>query len=209
MPQQSQTAQATAAVAGAESHIPSTTIGYTSEDFRREIQRVKRKRRIVAIVCIVVVLAIAAGIAALVSIVPNSLQTVTSNDMAPVLERGQTVLMERTSTPSQDDIVFYNDGNGEVQVRRVVATSGAWANVASDGTLAVSDTPPQDADSDQKSDAAIALRQVPEGSCFVMTDSESSAIEALYQAENYIPNDKIIGRATFKVWPLTNLGPVG
>ena len=185
---------------------------YSASDFRREITRMKRRRVINVVIGVVVaVLVVLAVVAVAVFKIPSSLQTVNSDGMTPVLLKGQVVLTKEIAGPTVGEVIAFKDANGAVSFRRVVALAGEWVNVASDGTIAVSDTALEgDAAINGLNGGAsiIATRQVPDGACFVIADTDASAIEELYKTDNYISNNQIIGRADYRVWPLTNLGPV-
>lgn len=187
-------------------------LAYSSEDFRREIKRLKRKRvASVVIGVIAALLVVLVVVAVAVFKMPSSLQTVNSDDMTPVLMKGQVALTQEADFPVAGDVIAFRSANGPVLFKRVVAVSNEWVNVSSDGAIAVSDVALEgDAASNAigDGDTIIATRQVPDGACFVMADTETSAIEALYNTDNYISDNQIIGRAAYRVWPITNLGPV-
>ena len=192
-----------------EVHEP---LAYSADDFRREIRRLRRKRVVGVVVgAIVAVLVVLVVIGVVVFRLPSSLQAVASDDMTPVLMKGQVVLTQEASKPAAGDVVAYRDASGSVAFKRVVAVSGEWVNVSSDGKVVVSDAA-LDSGSDvgalEGDSSIIATRQVPNDACFVMADTDSSAIEALYNTDLYVSYNKIIGRATQRVWPLTVIGPV-
>ena len=185
---------------------------YTPDDYRREIKRVKRNRRVVVALCAVLAVLVALLIAAVVVLrIPSSLQAVDSDGMAPVLASGDTALIQEVKAPAKGDVVMYRDPTGAAHFTRVVAVAEEWVNVASDNTVVVSDAP---LDSNSATgvvgDGAtiIASRQVPAGSCFTMIDADGAALEALYQEDNYVDFTDIVGRAAYRAWPLTRIGAV-
>ena len=194
---------------GAASHEP---LPYGPDDFRREIKRVKRKRRIIAVICVLAALVVAAVIVAVAVLkVPSSLVTVDSDAMQPVLERGQVAYVQQVDSPADDDVVVYRDTDGTTQFKRVIAKDGEWVNITSDGKALVSTVTMEGASAEGIDDgdaAIVASRQVPDNSCFVIADSETSALEALYQSENYIANNQIVGKITYRAWPIGSIGPV-
>ena len=184
---------------------------YSTDDFRKEIKRVKRNRVLIVVLSIVlVVVAVLAIVSVAVLKMPGSLYTVNSDNMAPVLTRGQVALTEDVGTPSAGDVIVFKDAQGTEQVKRVVAVGGDWVNVASDGSVAISATPLDANASGALADNAtvIASRQVPNNSCFVLADTDANAVEALYQTANYVSYGKIRGRVYFRVWPITSIGGI-
>ena len=185
---------------------------YSPEDFRREINRVKRKNRVLVVVGIIAALVIALVIVGVVVFkMPGSLQTVSADGMEPVLSKGQVVLTEEVKSPATGDVIAYRASDGSVQMKRVVAVAGDWVNVASDGTVLVSEVPLEgnSAAGLINGDASvIASRQVPERSCFVMADNDKDAVQALYQDDAYIAYGKLLGRVIQRLWPITSFGAV-
>ena len=185
---------------------------YTTEDYRNEIKRVKRKRRVIVVLCAILAVLVALLIAAVVVLrIPGSLQAVSSNDMAPVLASGDTALIQEIKAPAKGDVIMYRDPTGAAHFTRVVAVAEEWVNVASDNTVVVSDAPLESnsaAGVVGEGATIIASRQVPAGSCFTMTDADGAALEALYQEENYIDLTDVVGRAAYRAWPLTRIGAV-
>lgn len=185
---------------------------YTTEDYRGELKRVKRMRRITIALCVFLALvAVLAIVAVVVLRIPGSLQSVESDDMAPVLVQGDVSLLQEIESPAQGDVVLYRDANGDEYVTRVVATSGEWVNVATDNTVVVSNGPLESASAAGamgEGATIIASRQVPEGSCFVMSDADGQPLEALYREDSFIEQNQVIGRMSFRMWPITRLGSV-
>ena len=185
---------------------------YSPDDFRKEIRRIKRNRRIAVVLGVVLaLLVVAALVAVLVFKLPGSLHVVETGSMAPALSKGQTVLVQGAGKPASGTVIAYRGVDGSVQMKRVIAVAGEWANVASDGAVVVSATPLEgnSATGVLNDDATIiASRQVPDGACFVMADEGENAIEALYQTENYVSNSQVLGQVTYRVWPITSFGAV-
>lgn len=185
---------------------------FSTDDYRQELKRVKRKQRIIIALCVVLALIVALVVAAVVVLrVPGSLHSVESDEMTPVLVRGDVALTQEIESPARGDVIMYYDTTGAKHVARVVASAGEWANVASDETVVVSDGPLESAAAaGVVGDGAtiIASRQVPAGSCFVMTDADGQALEALYQEDHFIDFTDVLGRVSFRMWPITRIGSV-
>ena len=179
---------------------------YSTTEFRTEIARVKRKRRVVATLCavavaliaLIVVLALAFGI-------PQSLHTVTTSDMNPALSEGQVVITQRINAPDHGDIVIYRDGSGKEQFGRVLAVAGEWANLSSDGSVVISDVTLEGSESSEvvKAGSKIVIsQQVPNASCFIVTDKAMESDDLIASFDNPVGYRSIIGRVTHRAWPL-------
>lgn len=197
--------------------VPTTDVAhvslpYSADEYRSEIKRVKRKRRIVAVLLVLLALLVAAVVAAVVVLrIPGSLYTANSDVMAPVVVKGQTVITQPVGIPSSGDVIVYRDSSGAVQFARVVAVAGEWVNVSSDDKIVVSNAALDGNAAEgvaENGSSIIASRQIPRGSCFVMTDAESEALDALYREDSFIAYNNVLGRAWFRVWPITSMGPV-
>ena len=197
--------------------VPTTDVAhvsfpYSADEYRDEIKRVKRNHHIIAVLLVLLALLVAAVVAAVVVLrIPGSLYTANSDAMAPVIVKGQTVITQQAGIPSSGDVVVYRDSSGAVQFARVVAVAGEWVNVSSDDKIAVSNAALEGSTAEgvaENGSSIIASRQVPRGSCFVMTDADSDPLDALYQADSFVAYDKVLGRAWFRVWPITSMGSV-
>ena len=188
---------------------PGEPLPYSSEDFRREIKRVKRKRGIIVGLSIALaLLVILAFIMVLALRIPSSLHTVPDDSMEPMLSKGQVVLIENVSAPSANDVVAFQNADGNEQIKRVVAIAGEWVNVTGNNTIVVSAVPLQGETSiGQSGDNVniIASRQVPENACFVIADKDDNPLESLYQTDGFVAYGQIYGRATWRMWPLARL----
>lgn len=185
---------------------------FSPDQVQQEIKRVRRGR-IVKIALAVILVAIVAAIIAVAIVfkVPGSLYTVKDDRMIPALSQGQVVLMQPVETPSDGDIVAYNVIVGGADVRRIVASPGEWVNVASDGTFVISTSAlPADSFSQTvgKDVTLVGAQQVPPNTYFVMPDSVSGSETVLEEADNFITVDRIVGKVSYSVWPLTAFGPV-
>lgn len=184
---------------------------YSSADFRAELARSRRarKRRIVlAVVIVIVVVALAAAAVAVLTS-----HKVADASMEPVLSEGQAVLVIPADTFESGMVVAYaaSETSDEVRFGRVVALSGNWVSIASDGTVAVSEVQltAETAKSVFGANASTATSlQVPEGSYYVLGDAESATLTGLQTGEDFIAGSRIAGRALLSVWPLASFGLV-
>lgn len=178
---------------------------YTTMEFRAEIARVKRKRRVVATLCALAVVLVALVVAiVLVFRVPQSLREVTTSDMDPALSKGQVVMTQRVETPSSGDVVVYRGESGEERFGRVLAVSGEWANISSDGSVVISEVSLEGSESSEVVKAGqriVVSRQVPNASCFVVTDKAVGSDDLIAALDNPVSYRSIVGRVAYRIWP--------
>lgn len=179
---------------------------YSTQDFRDEIRRVKRKRRVIAVLCTIVALLVATAIAVAVAFgIPGSVRVVDTDKLAPSVEKGQVIVLQKTDRPEEGDAVAYRDASGSEHFARVLATEGAWVNIAGDGSIVLSEvslegTAPAGVVADGQS--IILSRQVPPGACFVLPGEISDPTETLSALEAPVLYEDVVGRIAYRIWPL-------
>ena len=185
---------------------PTRRMPYTTLEFRTEIARVRRKRRLVATLCAIAAVVVALVIAlAFVFKVPQSLHTVNTSDMVPALSEGQVVLTREVDAPNSGDIIAYRDESGSEQFGRVLTVAGEWANISSDGSVVVSEVSLEGSKSDAVVNAGqsiVVSRQTPNASCFVVSDRLMDADHLVAALDHPVSYRSIIGRVAYRIWPL-------
>ena len=182
-----------------------TPLPYTQQEFRAEIARVKRARVakrvaggvIAALVVAAIGLAIALGL-------PEHFAFIESGEMAPTLEKGQVAFVQRGAKPVVADVIAYRAADGRTHVKRVIATSGEWVNVASNGQLTVSTAELAVGtmlESEGELASIVASVQVPDQRLFVIGDAEVGSAGLLQDGDNYITDQQVIGKAVYRIWP--------
>lgn len=130
------------------------------------------------------------------------------SSMTPTLENGEIVFSVKTADLEQGDIIaFYY--NNKILVKRVIAGSGDWVNIAEDGTVYVNDVELVEPYLNEKSygDADIELPfQVPDGKVFVMGDHRATSVDSRHIAVGCVAEEQIVGKIIFCVWPLERFG---
>ena len=113
--------------------------------------------------------------------------------------------------PERGDIVIfkYPDNEEETYVKRVVGLPGETvtienAKVYIDGSETPLDEPYL------KEEWTVATGpytfEVPEDCYFVMGDNRNDSWDARYWTNTYVSGDKILGKAIFTYWPLSEFG---
>lgn len=182
------------------------SLPFSAGDYRAEIARMKRKRRIVAILCVILALLVGLIVAAvLVFKLPGSLHVVNTSNMEPALSEGQLVITQEIDEPNSGDVIIYRDDSGTEQFARVLALAGEWVSISSDRSVTVSEVSLEGSTSPEVVKAGqsiVSSRQVPSGSCFVISDAAVNSTAQLAGVYTPIPYSSIVGRAAYRVWPL-------
>lgn len=178
-------------------------------ELEKELERERYKQRFYhALLSTVGTLIVAASIAVLVANLWLPVLRVSGDSMTPTFEQEDVVVALKTeSFKSGDLIAFYY--NNKILVKRVIATSGQWVNIADDGTVYVDDIKLDEPYLDEKAfgDCNINLPyQVPESRVFVMGDHRSISLDSRNTSIGCVANEQIIGKIFFRIWPMKSIG---
>ena len=183
----------------------------TSEQLKKEYERVLYRRRFSWTVrsTIYSLLAVAA-VAVLVASLLLPVLRIYGTSMTPTLNEGEIVVSIKGSSVETGDIIaFYYEGN--VLVKRVIATAGSWVNIDADGNVYVDgellDEPYLTEKALGECDIELPY-QVPEGRVFVMGDHRSTSVDSRSTTIGCVSEEEIVGKIVFRVWPLAAFGLV-
>lgn len=132
--------------------------------------------------------------------------------MTPNLKAGDMIISVNSKNLEQGDVVaFYY--NNKILVKRVIATSGQWVNIDKKGNVSVDGKKLKEPYLQKREraygEANINLPyQVPDSHYFVMGDLRSVSIDSRNKAVGTVSEDQIVGKLTFRIWPLRRLGAV-
>jgi signal peptidase I len=126
-----------------------------------------------------------------------------SESMAPVLEPGDQALVTKLGgAPDRGDLVaFHAPRTGEVMLKRVVAVGGDSVGIE-DGVLVVNGRQQREvyvADPDAIDSVYFGPVTVAKGSLFMLGDNRANSKDS--REFGAVPADRVIGRATARVWP--------
>jgi signal peptidase I len=125
-----------------------------------------------------------------------------SESMAPVLEPGDQVLVEKIgAAPHRGDLVaFHRPQTGEVLLKRVVAVGGDTVGLE-DGILVVNRHAVREPYANTKSQDSVYFGpvRVPRGAVFVMGDNRGVSEDS--REFGPVPTSALVGRAVARLWP--------
>ena len=188
-----------------------TTPRPSAQQLEAELNRLKYKRRYRSVLrSTLYTLITVAAIAVLVATLWLPVLQIYGSSMTPSLTDGDILFTVKTSDMEQGDIVaFYY--NNKILVKRVIAGPGDWVVIDEDGTVYVNSTPLDEPYLAEKAfgDCNITLPyQVPDGKIFVMGDHRSTSVDSRNTAVGCVAQEQIVGRIIFRIWPLSELGPI-
>jgi signal peptidase I len=131
-----------------------------------------------------------------------------SESMAPALQPGDQALVTKIGgAPGRGDLVaFHAPRTGEIMLKRVVAVGGDTVGLE-DGVLVVNGRRPAEpyvADPDAVDSVYFGPVRVAKSSLFVLGDNRGNSEDS--RDFGTVPADRVIGRATARVWPPSRWG---
>jgi signal peptidase I len=117
--------------------------------------------------------------------------------------------------PERGDIVVFrsslesDDGATKNLIKRVIAVGGDTVQIH-DGAVYVNNDPVEEPYiKDSYTDGQMPEITVPEGDLFLLGDNRQSSRDSRDPSVGFIPEDKLIGKAVFRVFPFSGFGPIG
>ena len=130
--------------------------------------------------------------------------------MNPTLRDGDIVLSLKSSSLERGDVIaFYY--NNQVLAKRITAQAGEWIDIDGDGNVKINGSPLEEPYLTNKALGETDLEypyQVPESRIFVMGDHRATSVDSRSTAVGMVSSDQIVGKIVWRVWPLTEFGPV-
>lgn len=183
----------------------------TAAELRAELNRVQYKRRYRSVLkSTVYTLITVAAIAVLVATLWLPVLQIYGSSMTPTMENGDIVFSLKTADFQQGDVIaFYY--NNKILVKRVIAGPADWVDIDADGNTYVNGELLDEPYITEKAygDTNIELPyQVPDGKIFVMGDHRSTSVDSRNTAVGCVAQEQVVGKILFRIWPLSQIGPL-
>lgn len=183
----------------------------SAEQLESELEREKYKKRYGRVFrSTIYTLIIVAAVAVLVAMLWMPVLQIYGTSMSPTLNDGEIVVSVKTSDIKCGDVVAFYYGN-KLLVKRCIAEPFDWVDIDRDGTIFVNGEALDEPYIKEKAfgDCDIELPyQVPEGKWFLVGDYRAISVDSRNTKVGCISQEQIVGKITFKVWPLSEFGSI-
>ena len=183
----------------------------TTEQIEKERKRLRyRNRYNRTLKSTIAVLVVVAAAAVLIATLWMPVLQIYGNSMVPTLEDGQIVISVKTSSFQSGNIVAFYHGN-KLLIKRFIAGSSDWVNIDEDGNVFVNDEKLDEPYLTEKAFGNTNIElpyQVPDQRLFLMGDNRDVSIDSRNTAVGCVAADQIVGKVVFRIWPLSEFGPV-
>ena len=183
----------------------------TTEQIEQERIRLRYQRRYSrTLKSTVAILIVVAAAAILVATLWMPVLRIYGTSMVPTLEDGQIVVSVKSSSFEPGDIVAFYHGN-KLLIKRFIAGPADWVDIDADGNVSVNGTVLDEPYIAEKAygETNITLPyQVPDKRYFLMGDNRDVSVDSRNTAVGCVSDEQIVGKVVFRIWPLSQLGPV-
>ena len=155
-------------------------------------------------------LIVVAAVAVLVAVLWLPVLRIYGSSMTPTISEGEIVVALKGSGFERGDLIAMYYSN-KLLVKRVIAGPGEWVDIDADGNVYVNNEPQDEPYLTDKAlgECDIELPfQVPDGRYFVMGDHRATSADSRAASIGAIPEEDIMGRIVFRVWPMPVFGPL-
>ncbi len=155
-------------------------------------------------------LVVVAAIAVLVATLWMPVLRISGSSMVPTLCEGQIVVTVKTNSFEPGDIVAFYQGN-KLLIKRYIAGPADWVNIDAAGNVSVNGEMLDEPYLVEKAYGETNIElpyQVPENRYFLMGDNRDVSVDSRNTSVGAVAEDQIVGKVVFRIWPLSEFGPV-
>ena len=178
------------------------------EEERKRLRYRSRYRR--TLKSTIAILVVVAAAAVLVATLWMPVLRIYGSSMVPTLKDGQLVVCVKTTDFRPGDIAAFYHGN-KLLIKRYIAGPSQWVNIDEDGNVYINGVELDEPYLAEKAfgETNITLPyQVPDKRYFLMGDNRDVSIDSRNTAVGCVAADQIVGKVVFRIWPLSEFGPV-
>ena len=179
------------------------------DELKAELNRVKYKRRYINVFkSTVYTLVVVAAFAVLVATLWMPVLQIYGSSMTPTIDEGQIVVSVKGKNFEQGDLVAFYIGN-KLLVKRIIAGPSDYVLVDENGTVFVNGTELYEPYVSEKSFGECDIEypyQVPDSKYFLMGDHRETSVDSRVSVVGCIPEEQIVGKIVFRVWPVSDFG---
>ena len=183
----------------------------TVAQIEQERSRLRYKRRYSrTLKSTIAILVVVAAVAVLVATLWMPVLRIYGTSMMPTLDDGQIVVSVKSTNFGQGDIVAFYQGN-KLLIKRFIAGPADWVNIDSDGNVSVNGVALEEPYIAEKAYGETNIElpyQVPDKRYFLMGDNRDASVDSRNTAVGCISDEQIVGKVIFRIWPLSQFGPV-
>ena len=120
-------------------------------------------------------------------------------------------LSYKFSKPERYDIVVFKfpDDESKLYIKRIIGMPGETVNIRNGEVYINDSTEPLRSDFlHEPMRTPDATYEVPEGHYFMMGDNRNKSNDSRLWNNKYVEEDKILGKAVFRYYPFTEIGPI-
>lgn len=171
---------------------------YLNEESKKQFREQQRKKKLVISTATRWMIGVVVAVIILLNLFTHVFQIVRYNGagMEPNLRSGQTLILRKTQSVEEGDIIaFYY--NNQVLVRRVICTGGKQLSIAGDGTVSVNGVVLEEDYLQGKSAGQCNISfpsQIEAGDLFVMGDNRQIAMDSRLKEIGTVPVERVIGK---------------
>ena len=177
----------------------------TSEQLRKELERLEKKRGMPAALRVILFLLVVILIGAVTFFCLLSGYVIYGNSMSPTLEEKDLVLAIPNAKLRTGDMVAFRHED-RILIKRVVGAPGEQIEVMDDGHVRLNGSDLYESyalfSNSGTNDMSYPL-DIPENSWFVLGDNRGSSVDSRSSILGLIDDEQMLGKVFIRVWPLT------